>query len=329
MTDTNLIIYLFAFAFSFILTVGAEKRLIPRLCVYAKQPIYKEGPSWHEKKSGTPTMGGIAFLLAGTLALSVSVIFFYHKGDYKGATSILLVATYALASGLIGIFDDLKKLKRQQNAGLSPKQKLLLQSLAAIGYLLLRSYFLNDMPRLYFSFGVFDIGYIYYPLSFIMLIGSVNCANLTDGIDGLASGVAFAIGASLFYMTYSSNPDICAVSAALVGLSLGFLCFNLNPARIFMGDTGSLYLGGVVSASVIALGNPLLMLFLGSVYLIEGVSVIIQVVSYKTRKKRVFLMAPLHHHLERRGASENRIVLIFMFITFVSSFFGYAIFFAR
>jgi len=329
MTDTNLIIYLFAFAFSFIFTAAAEKRLIPRLSIYAKQPIYKEGPAWHEKKSGTPTMGGLAFLLTGTFVLCITVLFFYQKGDYDSATSVLLILAYALTSGLIGIFDDLKKLKRHENAGLSPRQKLLLQSLAAVGFLFLRWFFLGDLPRLYFSFGVYDIGYIYYPLAFLMLLGSVNCANLTDGVDGLASGVAFAIGASLFYMTYSAYPAVCAVSASLVGLTLGFLCFNLNPARIFMGDTGSLYFGGIVSAAVITLGNPLLMLFLGAVYLIEGLSVIIQVISYKLRKKRVFLMAPLHHHLERRGASENRIVIIFMFITFVSSLFGYAIFFAR
>lgn len=329
MTDTNLLLYLFAFGFSFIATVILEGRLIPRLAKIAKQPIYKEGPSWHEKKSGTPTMGGLAFLIAGSSVLCLSVLFLYQKGDYRSATSVLLIAAYALASGLIGIFDDLKKLKRQENAGLSPKQKLLLQAVVAAGFLFLRAFFLQDAPRLYFSFGVYDIGYIYYPLAFIMLLAGVNCANLTDGVDGLASGVAFAIGASLFYMTYSAFPEVCTVAASLVGLTLGFLCFNLNPARIFMGDTGSLYLGGIISAAVISLGNPLIMLFIGAVYLIEGLSVIIQVISYKTTKKRVFLMAPLHHHFERRGASENRIVIIFMFITFVCSLFGYVIFFAR
>lgn len=319
MLDKYFPLYIFVFIAAFAITAITEKKLIPALSKNAKQPIYKDGPAWHLKKSGTPTMGGVAFLLAATVSiLTATVISLFLISD-DTATSLIISLVYAVSNALIGIIDDLKKLKKKENEGLTPRQKILLQLAAAVLFLFLRRVLLNDTTVLSFSFGEIDFGVFYYPLSLIVLLGIVNCANLTDGIDGLASSVAFSIGVSLFYVSAALSVETSILSSAIIGISIGFLIFNLHPARIFMGDTGSLFFGALISSCAFTLKNPILLIFIAGVYVIEGISVIIQVAYFKLTHKRIFKMAPLHHHLEKSGWSENKICIVAMILTFVMS----------
>ena len=298
------------------LTALFEYRLIPILKSRANQPIYEGGPVWHLSKSGTPTMGGIAFLLAAIILLIPTSIVLIRHSDYKKiGTALLISVVYAAANSIIGIFDDLTKLRKKANAGLTPMQKIFFQSILAIIFLMSRAHFMGDCDVISFSFGEINIGFLYYPIAMIMLIGIVNCANLTDGIDGLASTVAFTIGIILVLMCKDTFTDAAVIGAALIGTSVGFLIFNIHPAKIFMGDTGSLFLGALAISASFSLGNPLLMIPLGSVYVIEGVSVISQVVCFKLTGKRLLKMAPLHHHLEKCGMSECKICMIAIIVT--------------
>ena len=182
--------------------------------------------------------------------------------------SLLSCQIFAILNSAVGIIDDLKKLKRKKNKGLSAGGKLLLQLLLATAFLFARSAFIGDTPDAAFSFGDIYLGYAYYPIALFILLGIVNCANLTDGIDGLASSVAFAVGVSLLYISAALNPEVALVSSALIGGTVGFLIFNLHPAKIFMGDTGSLYLGALIAATSISLDNPILIIFICGVYVL-------------------------------------------------------------
>ena len=319
MLDKYFPIYILTFLTTLFLTVIIERRLIPRLAERAKQPIYKEGPGWHLKKSGTPTMGGAAFLVATAAALFLASAFSLLSVSSYTALSITLSLIYAAANSFIGILDDLKKIKRKENAGLTPKQKLILQFFAAAAFLAARHFILGDKTVLSFSAGGLDLGIFYYPLSVIILLGVVNSANLTDGIDGLASSVAFAIGVSLFYISAALSIETSILSSAIIGAAVGFLIFNLHPAKIFMGDTGSLFFGALIASCAFTLGNPIIIIFIAGVYILEGVSVILQVLCYKLTHKRIFKMAPLHHHLEKCGWSENKICIVAILATLIMS----------
>lgn len=326
MLDKYFPLYVLAFLLTLLLTAMLERRLIPALTQHAKQPIYEEGPSWHMKKSGTPTMGGIAFLIA-ILAVSLPALFiFFVSKQTEEAISLSILLFYAVCNAAIGILDDLKKLKRKQNEGLSASQKLLLQSLAAVIFLLLRRFLLSDGTAILFSFGWLELGIFYYPLAMLVLLGGVNCANLTDGIDGLAAAVAFGAGLSLFYISSAFIPHVTYLSACLMGTTVGFLFFNLHPAKIFMGDTGSLLLGALIAGASFSFSNPVLILSFGSIYVIEGISVILQVIAFKSTGKRIFKMAPLHHHLEKSGWSENKICLCAIFLTLITSLVAYMLY---
>lgn len=314
------------FVLALFLTTSTVRRLIPKLAVTASQPIYLEGPSWHKSKTGTPTMGGVAFLLAAPVGLLPGTALLLASGNREGAISLFLCIAYAVGNGLCGILDDRTKVHRHENQGLTPLQKLLIQTLLAVLFLAARHLFLGDTTTLLFSFGKWDAGLFYYPLSLVALLGTVNCANLTDGIDGLASSVAFGIGVSLFFLSAALFPEVTVVASLLMGISVGFLVYNLHPAKIFMGDTGSLFFGGLCAAGVFALGNPLLLLPVCIVYFLEGLSVILQVLHYKRTGKRIFLMAPLHHHFEKRGWSENRICLCAILLTLLCSTVAYVFF---
>ena len=319
MLDKYFPLYVTVFISTFVLTAVMEKFLIPRLTERAKQPIYEDGPKWHIKKSGTPTMGGIAFMLATALSLlSAGIFAFFFISDYT-AISVILSLCYAILNSLIGVIDDLKKLIRKENAGLTPKQKLFLQLFSAVLFLAGRALILNDNTKITFSFGSFDLGLLYYPLSLIILLGVVNCANLTDGIDGLASSVAFSTGVSLFYISAALSIETSFISSAIMGASIGFLIFNLHPAKIFMGDTGSLFFGALISSCAFTLKNPIVIIFIAGVYVIEGITVILQVAFYKLTHKRIFKMAPIHHHLEKCGWSENKICIVSILATFIFS----------
>ena len=319
MLDKYFPIYALAFFLALSLTVAFERILIPKLKRKAQQPIYDEGPSWHEKKKGTPTMGGLAFLLSVFTSLGLAYIFLLRVGKHEAATSLLLTIGFAVLNSIIGIIDDITKLHRRKNAGLSPKEKLFFQALIAVLFLVSRHFLVENPTHLTFSFGYVDIGPWYYPLTLIILLGIVNCANLTDGIDGLAGSVAFGVGISLFYISSALSYEVSFIASAVVGASLGFLMFNLHPAKIFMGDTGSLFFGAIAAASAVSLGNPLLIIPIGGIYVIEGISVILQVGYFKLTRRRIFKMAPIHHHFEKLGWSENRICIVAILLTFLTS----------
>ena len=320
MTDNYLLLYVFIFLLTLLMTAISETKLVPLLGRRAHQPIYEEGPAWHRGKEGTPTMGGLAFLISVSVSLLISAAIMFHSGNNPSASSQLLILLFSLLNALIGVIDDIAKLKKQKNKGLSPMQKIIGQLAAAVIFLALRAKVFGATTAVEFSFGKIELGIFYYPLALLLLLGIVNCANLTDGIDGLASSVAFTVGVSLFYFSAFSYPEVALSSAALVGATLGFLFFNINPAKIFMGDTGSLFLGALAVSMAFSLKNPFLIIPVCSVYVIEGISVILQVVFFKATGKRLFRMAPLHHHLERLGMSETKICMIAMTLTLATAF---------
>lgn len=305
------------------ITLAIEWQMIPFLKKRAAQPIYEGGPNWHMKKSGTPTMGGIGFLIAISISLLVACIFL--RENKTAVASLLITTVFALLNSVIGIIDDLTKLRRRENAGLKPYEKIIFQLIVAVLFLMARKFFLGDETILEFSFVKIELGLLYYPLAILIILGTVNCANLTDGIDGLASSVALTIGV-MFSFLGGRDAGITPTCAALSGGCLGFLFYNRHPAKIFMGDTGSLFLGSIACALAFASGNPTIILFLGIVYAIEGLSVILQVAYFKLTKKRLFKMAPLHHHLEKCGLSENQICVIAVSVTILTSIIGFVIF---
>lgn len=326
MRDQFLPLYIFIFFLTVLLTVMIERKLIPILRKSAKQPIYAEGPRWHTKKSGTPTMGGLAFLISISISLLICILFLFDKRMEKSSLSLLISLLFAISNSLIGIIDDRKKLKRKENQGLTASQKLMFQTLSAVLFLFLRKKLLFDSTEIVFAFGKIDLGLWYYPLSLVILIMLINSANLTDGIDGLASSVTFGIGISLMYISSRVSPEASMIATTLIGASLAFLCFNLHPAKIFMGDTGSLFFGALIASAGFSLKNPILMLFVAGVYVIEGFSVILQVGFYKLTHKRIFKMAPLHHHFEKCGWSENRICIVAILSTLVISVIAFVLY---
>ncbi len=313
------ILCMLTFVCTLLVTILLERKLIPLLTRRAAQPIYEEGPSWHLKKAGTPTMGGIAFAFAISLSLiSLSLILIFLKDNKNIGISILISGLFSLCNSFIGVFDDLMKLHRNKNAGLTPLQKLTLQSLLSILFLMARRHFLQDGTTLTLPFGNIDFGIFYYPLAIFLLLGIINCANLTDGIDGLASSVALAISIVFLLIGYNVSTVLPLISSALIGGVLGFLYFNTHPAKIFMGDTGSLFLGALTVSLAFSI-NPTVIIPIGIVYVIEGISVILQVAFFKLTKKRLFKMAPIHHHLEKCGIDENRICILAVMITLLFS----------
>lgn len=281
------------------------------------QYILTIGPSWHKSKEGTPTLGGLSFLLSVPIALLLSLAAMGKPPSF----STVLVLLFALANGMIGFIDDTTKLKKRKNQGLLPWQKMFLQILFAVCFLFLFDRGVYDISLLSIPFfpSPVSLGFFAFPILAFFLVGVVNCANLTDGIDGLAASVAFVIG--LFFLVEGvaqENGEITFLGAALAGGTLGFLFFNWHPARVFMGDTGSLFLGAIIAAGAFLLKMPLLMLVYSLVFILEGVSVVLQVLHFKRTGKRLFKMAPFHHHLEKSGWSEKQVVLIFSLATLMA-----------
>lgn len=317
-----------------ILTTAFLRKLIPYLASkHIGQKILDIGPRWHKGKEGTPTMGGISFILAGFIAFVVFLILNFGKIEVKEVMLLINVMVYALLNGLIGIIDDMAKIRKKQNEGLTPLEKIVLQSLFSILFLI-SLYFtvgLNTTVHIPFTDISIDLGFFYYILAFFMLCGMVNSVNLTDGIDGLASSVLFTVGLLLvaINLVYLKSYPMTFISALIIGSSVGFLTYNFYPARIFMGDTGSLYFGGLVAASPFLLGNILLVVIYGFVFIVEAMSDILQVGYFKiTKGKRIFKMAPLHHHFEKSGWSEVKIVTVFSLVNLLFcaiAFIGYSV----
>ena len=303
----------------FALTVAAERILIPILRSHKLgQKILDIGPRWHKSKEGTPILGGLGFILA---ALVVMAVFFVVRGvQGRGAEYIPLALTLGLAvgNGAIGFVDDYCKLVRKQNEGLTWKQKLFLQLALATAYVVVMSYTgnLSTAVNLPFTDKTLELGWGFYPIAVIILAGVTNGGNITDGVDGLASGVTFVIGAFLAVCAFSMRDEqLGAVSAILVGATLGFLVYNFHPAKVFMGDTGSLFLGSLVIGCAFMMREPIVGLIVAAVYILEMLSSLLQVVYFRlTHGKRLFKMAPIHHHFEQCGWGENRIVLTFSLV---------------
>ena len=216
MLDKNFPLYLTVFALTLLFTCLLERRLIPLFQRCAKQPIYEEGPRWHMKKQGTPTMGGLAFVISVTVSSVVAMAVLLLTKRYTSTISLLICQLYAVLNALIGVIDDSVKLKRHHNRGLSVGGKLVLQFVIAVGFLFARYMLLGERGIISFSFGDIDLGFFYYPISLFILLGITNCANLTDGIDGLASSVAFSTGVSLFYISVALSTESAIFSSAII-----------------------------------------------------------------------------------------------------------------
>ena len=305
----------------FLLTVVLEKLIIPILQSHkVGQRILEIGPRWHKNKAGTPTMGGICFIMAILVVMTVISVIVSFNGGARQLIPLALALGLATLNGMIGFFDDYTKLVKKQNEGFTAKQKIVLQSLAAIIYLVAMGLTDNISTALHIPFTnvYLELGVFYYVFAFVLIIGFVNSVNLTDGIDGLASSVTLVVGIFFSAVALTFEMRMLAfVGAALIGATAGFLVYNFYPARVFMGDTGSLFLGGLVVGAAFMLDEPMIIFLVGIVYLIEALSDIIQVGVFKLsgRKKRVFKMAPIHHHFEQCGWSEIKIVVIFSLVT--------------
>ena len=321
----NFIALLVTVVSAFLITSVIGMWLIPFLRrLHFGQTILDIGPAWHKSKQGTPTMGGIMFIagitiaiLAGWLTLELSE---QGVADASAAGSFYLWGglLMALAFGLIGFLDDYISVVKKQNLGLKAGQKSLAQLLVAVVYLAAQQIFAPTTSFWLPFIGDLDIGIFYYPLMLFIIVGTVNAVNLTDGIDGLDASVTMV--AAMGFMVIASIAGFSQMNllaAALAGGCLGFLVWNFHPAKVFMGDTGSLFLGGMVVALAFGLRRPLLLVFIGIVYVVEALSDIIQIGSVKLTGKRVFKMAPIHHHFEMSGWSEVKIVAVFSAVTAV------------
>ncbi len=301
---------------AFAVTAVVGKFLVPFLRrVKAGQSIKTDGPTWHMSKQGTPTMGGIMFIVGIAAAILLALVM---GGDTTG----LLVFAFALVFGLIGFIDDYAKLKKKENTGLTASQKFLLQLAAAIAFTALLRYTGHLSPDLYIPFVHTKIvlpWVVYMIFAAFVMVGCVNAVNITDGVDGLAAGVTTPV--ALFYIVVCvlwGQAGLGNFAGALLGGLIGFLLYNFHPAKVFMGDTGSLFLGGAVCGMAFALDMPLILILVGIIYIAETLSDIIQVLYFKlTHGKRIFRMAPLHHHFEMGGWSEKKLFFVFTGITLV------------
>lgn len=294
-----------ALVMAFITAVIVGRFYVPWLKkIKAGQEIKENGPTWHMSKSGTPTMGGVIFISACTLVCLTVGFDSMRSGDFTH----IFVLLFALVFGAIGFLDDWEKLRKKQNLGLSAKAKFLLQLVAALVFVLLLRRMGYISTHLYIPFmntEVYIPEVIYFILAAFIIVGTVNAVNITDGVDGLASGTSIPVClffAAVSFLWGDKYMALGIFASALLGGLMGFLVYNFNPAKVFMGDTGSLFLGGAIAALAFAYDMPLILITLGIIYIIETLSDIIQVTYFKlTHGKRVFKMAPFHHHLEMGG----------------------------
>ena len=313
---------------AFLISAVTGKFLIPFLHkLNFGQTILEEGPKWHKSKQGTPIMGGIMFIIAIVAVSVISTVVYmltgsgfietYFSDISREVTFIFAGLGLALANGLIGFIDDYTKVIKKRNLGLTAIQQLVLQFAVAGAYLATLGIAGYGTSTIIPFVGSVDLGFFYYIIAAIVIVGVVNAVNLTDGVDGLDGSITFFVAVSFMLIAsklYSLG--ITAVSAAVAGACLGFLVWNFHPAKVFMGDTGSLFLGGIVCALAFAVNMPILILPLGIVYLCEMFSVMLQVGYFKlTHGKRLFKMSPIHHHFEMCGWSEVKIVAVFSAVT--------------
>ena len=304
---------------SFLLTVLVGRWLIPALhALKAGQSIREIGPKWHQVKAGTPTMGGLMFMAAALVCVVVAG----WTAMLAGTWEQLMVLGFSLIYGAIGFVDDFVKVKKKRNLGLTALQKLILQLAAALAYLALLRWNGNLVSAVYIPFinDSLELPWVLYLVfAVFVIVGCVNAVNLTDGVDGLAAGVTLPVMVFFTVAAYAwGNETLALFPAALIGGLAGFLVYNFHPAKVFMGATGSLFLGGAVCGMAFALDMPLILVLVGIVYIVEALSVIMQVLYFKaTHGKRIFRMTPIHHHFEMGGWSEVKIFTVFTGITVV------------
>ncbi len=285
-----------------------------------------DGPKSHLKKQGTPTMGGIIMIITMLLVVTGLYVFFTINNQNDLANKILPVMLLIIGFGIIGFIDDFKKLVLKNTKGLKPSYKMIGLLIISVAYVLYLVYGLNlgtdtyiPIIKQYIEIPI----YLYIPFAIVVILATTNAINLTDGIDGLSSSVSTIIITCLTIIAIlTRQSELAIIGSVAIGGTLGFLMFNLHPAKVFMGDTGSLWLGGVISAMALYLKMPIILLVIALVPVLETLSVIIQVAYYKKTGKRIFKMAPLHHHFELSGWKENKVVIIFSLITLVLCIIG-------
>ena len=311
---------------SFAVSAFFGKRYIPWLrAQHAGQEIKSNGPVWHKSKTGTPTMGGVMFILG----ILISILTVGFESILNGNYVHLLIFLFALSFGMIGFLDDWEKLKHKENLGLTAGMKFSLQVVAALVFVYFMKKFSFSTTEVYLPF--FNIyftipDWLYYVGSVFIIVGTVNSVNITDGVDGLATGTSlpvFLFFAAVTFFWGKSYEEAGIFASSVVGGLAGFLIYNFNPAKVFMGDTGSLFLGGALAALAFAYNIPLILISLGFVFIIETLSDIIQVGYFKiSHGKRVFKMAPFHHHLEMGGWTgkkwnEKELFTLFTSVSFI------------
>lgn len=319
---------------SFGIAAGLGKVLIPFLRKLKYGQTILGDVEWHKVKQGTPVMGGIMFIISSVVTTVLCVLLYYitsKEGDFPIESSLATIKVFAglimaFLYGSIGFIDDYIKVVKKRNLGLTAIQKLVLQFAIAIAYLVTLAMAGDDTSTIIPFVGSVNLGVAYYVIAAVVIVGIVNATNLTDGIDGLCSSVTFFV--CIFMMMICSILGVLSMSimaAAMAGGCIGFLLWNFHPAKVFMGDTGSLYLGGMICALAFGVDLPILLIPMGIIYIAEMFSVILQVSYFKiTKGKRLFKMSPIHHHFEKSGWSEVKIGMVFSFVTVITCFLSMA-----
>ena len=322
MSNSDTIFAISLLMIAFLLTVLMLPRLIKYLHVLKfGQAIREEGPQSHMHKKGTPTMGGISFIIAIVISLIVAMFLDSSNIQYY----ILFIYT-TISFSIIGYIDDMLIVVKKKNDGLAPRKKLMLQIIFSVIFYILVTFIYKDVNYIHIPVFDYNLNISYFYIIFLVFwqTGFSNAVNLTDGLDGLATSVTIITTSTFALLAYKENNfPVLVFCLTIVGALVGFLLFNRNPAKIFMGDTGSLALGGILAAISVILHKEVAFLFIGLVYILETLSVIIQVAYFKKTGKRIFKMSPLHHHFELSGYGEVKTVYIFVIIAVISSAIGY------
>ena len=291
------------------------------------QQVRADGPKRHLIKQGTPTMGGIMFIIGSSVAAVICIAFLWLNGGAE--TQLMLVkvvagALMAVGFGIVGFLDDYTSIKKHRNLGLTEIQKLILQFIIVGAYLLSVALAGGTTETVIPFLGSVDLGFFYYILAAVFIVGMVNAVNFTDGIDGLNTSVTLVVALVFSVIAMLLNRvGLSLYAAAIVGAMIGFLFWNANPAKVFMGDTGSLFLGGAVCALAFGVNMPILLILIGIIYIVEILSVVLQVTYFKiSHGKRIFKMAPIHHHFEMCGWNENKICFVFSGVTLLAGIIG-------
>lgn len=312
---------------TFIISIILATIIIPMLKKLKVGQIERDdGPASHLKKQGTPTMGGIIIIIAMIISVIGAYIYLLITGRVDIAKNLIPLLLLTIGFGAIGFIDDYKKLVLKNTEGLKPSYKMLGLLIISVAYVLFLTQGLEIGTEIYIPILKTYItlpNYIYVPAAIIVILATTNAINLTDGIDGLSSSVSSIIITALTVIGINIGiPEVSIFGSIVIGATIGFLMFNLHPAKVFMGDTGSLLLGGVVSGLALYLKMPLLLLVIALIPVLETLSVIIQVAYFKKTGKRFFKMAPLHHHFELSGWKESKVVIVFSFVTLLLCILG-------